>query len=425
MRPAIKRLIDALNTTIASIFWAGVLLLALNYLAELYLRHNPTLVADDPGVQWLLDREQNTPADKIASWYDLKSPDELPAMLKERFSVGVHVYEPYTEFRQSYYIGRYYGASEGGYRLSRERGPWPPDRNNFNVFFFGNSTAFGVGPYWSTVASYLQDLMNERAALSKKVFVYNFGRPGYISTQEQILFLQLLKEVPAPNMAIFLDGLADFCFYDGYPSGWQAIAARFNRDMEDRAEFILSYGVGTDWNKISEFYSTLPLIRVIDGLINRAANEHDAESEVVSTDSETPIDETLLRKVIERYYNIVRQTRAIGKAYNTQTVFVWQPFSLYEYDPKDHPFYPKRLGCQINTKAGYPLLARAVAEKPIGPDFIWAADIQKDLHEPLYADGFHYTAPMSRRLASFVLDQMLDRGLVLAANSPHLTGAGD
>jgi len=42
------------------------------------------------------------------------------------------------------------------------------------------------------------------------VVVYNFGRAGYYSTQERILFEYFVAKGVKPDVAIFLDGLNDF-----------------------------------------------------------------------------------------------------------------------------------------------------------------------------------------------------------------------
>jgi hypothetical protein len=42
--------------------------------------------------------------------------------------------------------------------------------------------------------------------------------------------------------------------------------------------------------------------------------------------------------------------------------------------------------------------------------------MQKSLAEPLYVDAFHYTAPMSRKLAEFINTTVHDRGLAKAGS---------
>jgi hypothetical protein len=40
---------------------------------------------------------------------------------------------------------------------------------------------------------------------------------------------------------------------------------------------------------------------------------------------------------------------------------------------------------------GYPLMRETVERKPLR-NFIWCADIQEGIEEPLYVDKMHYTA---------------------------------
>ena len=154
------------------VFEAGILLLAVlasailisaaNILAHHLLRRYPELLATPEQRNNRLNREyrkQLVPVEKRASWFDLASPDEQNRMWDELYEHG-NEFECFTHFRQKPFLGKYYGVTEHGYRLCREPGPWPPRPENFNILFFGGSTAFGVGPYWATVASYLQDCLN-------------------------------------------------------------------------------------------------------------------------------------------------------------------------------------------------------------------------------------------------------------------------
>jgi hypothetical protein len=209
-------------------------------------------------------------------------------------------------------------------------------------------------------------------------------------------------------MAIFLDGVADFCFADGNPSNWQGIATYYDANVGDRETAAANYGVITHWEKLREFVMSLPLTRALNALRGQTATR----DSTYPASAENPVGESILRQVIDRYYGFVRQVRSVANAYKVQPVFVWQPTPLYKYELKDHLFNPARLGCQINNVPGYPLTKETVREKPLGSDFIWAADIQQDLHEPLYVDWFHYNAPMSRRLANFIVNAILDRRLL-------------
>jgi lysophospholipase L1-like esterase len=357
-------------------------------------------------------RESMISPERAVSWYDLASAEEVKPMWDEFYNAGAQ-FESYVHFRSKPFMGRYYGVTEPGYRAVRDGGPWPLSSDNFNVFFFGGSTSFGVGPYWATVASYLQESMNRSGMVNRPVRVYNFGRSGYISTQEEILFHRLISAGHRPDMVVFLDGLNDFCFHDGQPSSWQSLETFFNDTNERYKKQTAGYGVVTQWEKLVDFVRTMPLMRLTVAVMERSLGDPipvyvDAKEAV----REVPEPDVTLRAVINRYINNMRQVKSVADAYGIATVFVWQPIPTYNYDLKHHVFNPDRLGCHVNSKFGYPMMRESGDISPLGKSFVWAADIQKDLAEPLYIDAFHYTAPMSRRLAEFINAAVRDRGLV-------------
>ena len=98
-------------------------------------------------------RTQVSDAEHIASIHN--SPDLLrvyPGMdaesihllMKETWTRS-YSYEPFTQFRERPFSGKFVNVSEAGYRLSKNQGPWPPDPTHYNVFVFGGSTTFGYG----------------------------------------------------------------------------------------------------------------------------------------------------------------------------------------------------------------------------------------------------------------------------------------
>jgi hypothetical protein len=302
---------------------------------------------------------------------------------------------------------------EPGYRLSRDPGPWPPSAENFNVFFFGGSTSFGVGPYWATVASYLQDAMNESGKLKRKVYAYNFGRSGYISTQEQILFHRLISEGYRPNMVVFLDGLNDFCMSDGRPSSWQMLRDPFEKANAEYSQRLAGYGIVTKWGDLMSFLGTMPLMRLTAAAIERTSSAPLPTYTGSGTFSDdVPADKEVLLKVIDRYTNNMKQVKAVSQAYGITPVFVWQPIPSYKYDVSYHLFNPNRLGCHINSKVGYPMMVELSKKSSLGASFIWAADIQAKRFEPLYVDAFHYTAPLSKSIAEFINSAIIERKLI-------------
>jgi len=416
---AIKKTLFFLGVASTSIILFFLILIASGPLAKLYIKNYPEVVmspADRINQNTRAVREALIPYDKIAEWYDFEDPAEMALWWEERFNAGAE-FESYSHFRPRPLLGKYHGVSEAGYRQVRNNGPWPVEDKNYNIFFFGGSTSFGVGPYWATVASYLQETLDERSKTDKPVRVYNFGRPGYHSTQELILLSRLLSEGNIPDMVVFLDGLNDFCFRDGNPSGWTALSRFFDETNKRHQERAAGYGVNTDWLSARDFFASLPAVELVNAIIENMLQppipdyvKSDGKDKEIETEEGPPKKE--IDKVIERYFLNTRQIRALGKDFNFKVLFAWQPVPHYKYDPQFHQFYPTRVHCHVGSRDGYPIMAEREEWHEVGSEYLWLADLQEAAQNNLYVDAFHYTAPMSRDIAHHIADKIHLDGLI-------------
>ena len=78
----------------------------------------------------------------IEAVYPGLSRYEIEEILRETWG-RPFVYEPFTQFKERPYQGRYVNVNQAGFRASKDQGEWPPDPNNYNIFMFGGSTLFG------------------------------------------------------------------------------------------------------------------------------------------------------------------------------------------------------------------------------------------------------------------------------------------
>jgi hypothetical protein len=176
------------------------------------------------------------------------------------------------------------------------------------------------------------------------------------------------------------------------------------------------FGVVTKWDSLTDFLRTMPLMRLMGAITQRASETPVPQYKgAIAQAPDAAEPEETLRTVISRYVNNMRQVKAVAETLGIVPAFVWQPIPTYKYDLRYHVFNPDRLGCHVNSKVGYPLLRGSTAAGPLGRSFIWAADMQQALAEPLYVDAFHYTAPMSRRVAQFINSAVRERGLLSGA----------
>jgi hypothetical protein len=305
-------------------------------------------------------------------------------------------YDPYTAFREPPFAGKYLNEDVNGFRHVKNQGPWPPDKEKyFSVFLFGGSTTLGFGvPDDETIASHLQELLSA-AEPDREVRVYNFGQASFYSTQERIFFERLITAGFVPDVAVFIDGLNDFYYYDDRPIFYERIKALVEGKTEKQAP-------------LPAVLARVPMVRAAGALKARLARR--LKSPAGEIKNQFPADETYndrakIMRVIERYASHKRMVAAVAAVNKVKPVFVWQPVPLYNYDTRYHLFAADgRWGRYAYIKYGYPEMAEFVRRNPQGDDFLWCADMQQNLTEPLYVDATHYSGKMSRMVAKEISD---------------------
>lgn len=329
------------------------------------------------------------------------SSHEIDRLLLETRRVP-QVYDPFTQFKEPAYESKYVNVSPVGYRKSKNQGAWPPSKKDFVVFTFGGSTTFGYGlPDDQTVPSFLQEFLSQH--LDSDVRVYNFGRCAYFSVQEGILLRKLLLEGNTPNLAVFLDGLNDFIQFNGEP-GYTPDLRRFMTQRDVPIGRRIAY--------------ELPLARFV--LASFAP--HGKEPEPVSKETRriAPEDETqLLQQVVNRYARNKKIVESLCREFQVSPVFVWQPIPLYGYDQTYHIFSSFNYNqFAPHVRAGYKHMAHLVKRENFGRNFIWLADIQETIKEPVYVDAFHYNAKMCRLIARLITEAVVQRKLLQGRPDP-------
>lgn len=330
------------------------------------------------------------------------TPDEITELITDTRRVP-QVYETYTQFREPAYQSKYVNVTPEGFRLSKNQGAWPPAQDYYKVFIFGGSTTFGYGVSdQETVPSYLQEFLEARSQLPLRV--YNFGRCGYFSLQERILLEKLLVQGQVPNLVVFIDGLNDFILVRGEPS--------YTRELT-------GFMIERDVPLAKRIARELPLTRPFVSAAFYSGTTEDRSSKDKASPSQSGEDE-LLRGVVKRYRVNKEIVESICRGFNISPVFVWQPTPLYGYDQKYNIF--AQFGYDEfspHVAQGYRLMAKVVKSESMGDNFVWLADMQESLKEPLYVDAFHYSAKMCKRIAERIGTAMIERGILQRKLSSH------
>ena len=318
------------------------------------------------------------PGDMLLKAYPGWQAEEVKKLLEEtwgRGSVWLE-YEPFTGFRERPFQGKYVNIDPAGFRLSKNQAPWPPRSDAMNVFVFGGSTTYGYGlPDDETIPSYLGECAAAGDSPARAA-VYNFAREGYFSSQERILFEQLLAAKLVPQVAVFIDGLNEFSHPDGQP----AFTDTLRRFMAGEIH--------------ANPLDNLPMIKAAHRLSARWKKSPPREVE-------DNADVAALDEIIARWMANKKMIEAVGAAFGVRTVFVWQPVPTYKYDLRYYfPTFAGGYGGKWpRDHYGYPLMENLRAQGKLGPDVLWLADLQQDKHENLYVDPVHYTAAFSKEIA--------------------------
>ena len=141
-------------------------------------------------------------------------------------------YKPFVEFTEHYRSGDFTSVSNFGNRCNQNyiNICKEPSGGKEEIWVFGGSTVFGYGvKNDETITSYIEKITKN------KFKVINFGSGFYYSTQERILFQNLLIELPSPHAAVFVDGYNDFLKRHNYNETAisEAIRYKINKTSKD------------------------------------------------------------------------------------------------------------------------------------------------------------------------------------------------
>lgn len=287
-------------------------------------------------------------------------PEEIEALQLEHIRLR-YVYAPFVEFAPLPVKGRFLNVNAAGYREGRAPAPWPPVRDEFVVFVFGGSTAFGFGlPDGQTPVAALEAELARRWP-DRRVRCYNFGRGYYFSAQERALFGSLLAQGIAPDLAVFLDGLNDFNYHDGVPQLTAELSRLFAPDLPAPARV--------------EPADDQARAAAVDGLI-------------------------------AAYARHVRLTEALGAAAGVPVIFVGQPVPFLDF-PMQEATYPFRSTFAEHRLAGwgYDRFRQAAREGRFGDRFVWCGNAFARADTIMYVDSIHYSAAGAELLARTLVER--------------------
>ena len=263
--------------------------------------------------------------------------------------------------------------------------------NAYRIFMFGGSTMWGLGsPDWGTIASYIQEQLNETR--SEKFCVVNFGMNGYYSTQEGVaLYLELLQG-NIPDMVIFYDGVNEVYvpYLNGEPGlthyDYARVASKLENNIQD----------GQDSNSLPEPLHEIPTVQTLQKV-------------------RTAIDiSKLSNDIVHLYLENSKIMRALSETYDFKVRFFWGPPAIYavdkplsdlekEFIAKTYQEEPETVYVVDLYRGVYEQVQNKGAEYP---DFYFIADAFADDKETLYIDFCHVTPEGNQMIAGRIMEDI-------------------
>jgi hypothetical protein len=301
------------------------------------------------------------------------------------------VYTPFVEYRTQETEGKYLNVTADGIRAN---GPNRPDLNSegVKVFVFGGSTTLGAGVSdGETIPAYLERALGANGRDDVKVF--NFGTVSYHSTQERIALERLLTAGVKPEVAVFIDGDADF-YHCAIPdsSAWNERLSQLTRA---RSRLPL-------WRELAARSRVLQLIRHLAGDKSVLVREWGRFCE-----SDAEVDAVIRRLDTNR-----RMIDAMAERLGFKVLFVQQPVPTYAYDNRKRPFPVKEelVGYHMNAARGYPRMAEMRGAGQLwDKGVLWLAELEP-LEGNAYIDAVHYSPAFNKTIGERIAAVLADGG---------------
>lgn len=278
-------------------------------------------------------------------------------------------YEPWVEFRNIDYQGKFVNVSGSQRRSVPSEFINPLSADTVDIFFFGGSTTFGFNVADNeTIPSQFLQLYKAKYPAGKSVRVYNFGTPTYYSYQELMLFTKLLFEGRRPDVVIFIDGVNDF---------WFAKASYYNQSY-------FSYILRQVFNQ--------------NLLAGGKFNFRDTADRMYKDPENIPLT-AYNNTLIEHYFNNIRNAALMAGMAGAKSYFFCQPVPFYKYpNQQKDPICFKDTDTRYNYI--YPIIEKNADTLP---GFTFLGNMLENESGYPFVDGLHYSPAFTRKVTERIL----------------------
>ena len=299
-------------------------------------------------------------------------------------------YHPFVEYKETPRSGKYVSVSSENTRCNLNGNNQCKIANGKGVIWvFGGSTVFGYGvKNDETIPAYINKVFPDYK-------VVNMGHASYYSTLERILFNEKLSEGLAPEIAVFVDGLNDFYYFNvpNISGASEKIRRRFNRTPS---------GVNLELKFLNKSYFWMYLHNTLKPQLKKIINDPEVNRSLVQPDS------TLLKVIDRLRFNFLARQN-IGDINGVKVLNVLQPVPGYGIGHKTSkvPAHLLRLEGHVNSARGYQLIEEE--EFSLNVSYLDLRTLSIDA--PMYIDTVHYSPAFNKEIAKRISD-MIDNSFI-------------
>jgi len=307
-------------------------------------------------------------------------------LAKEWAPSNHYSYEAYVGWERESFQGQVINIDEPGVRRTAHS---HCDQPGITIWVFGGSTVWGYGsPDWLTIPSQLAEKYENSG---HNVCIKNFGEKAWVNTQEMIkLILELKHTERKPDLVIFYDGPADV--WESYQSGRGGV----HQNFEDTKRLFEGHAAA-----VAGSFQYL-----LDSNAGRLLWRQHQQNSIQKSPSKDV--NAIAKRALRCYLENVRLIQALGREYNFQPVFFWEPTIA----TGNKPLSPTEKAAQDDARKQFPGLdeSNQAAYTLLQPDchspIFCIADALDHATGSVYFDENHVTGEGNRLVAGRMYDTL-------------------
>lgn len=333
---------------------------------------------------------------------DLRTYNEEFAWTCQNFATALR-WGAFSCWRERPFRGEYINIDGSGLRKTWQPPPAHRGSATQRIFVLGGSTAWGFGNRDDyTIASCLARTLH---AQGHEVEVRNYGRLGYVSTQELFDLETELQRGNVPRYCVFVNGFNDVSsavqnFAPGVTLSESTRQAEFNLLKQP---FPAILGIALTRSAVWKTFG---------GRLRGSAGWND-----LSDAPGQQIDgDDLMRQTIKLYQKNVEMAQALGERFRFEALYFWQPLLINKpkSSQQERSIVTEELLTAACAKADE-LVKAALARQnalTLGPNVHYLGDLFRDPRfddEYIFCDMCHLTEIGNQAVANAIAAQLAPR----------------